>query len=245
LSRSWSKEAQVLPGANMQLLIIALLLVLPLFSFAQYGAPSGYGQQPAAPYGQQPASPYGQQPAAPYGQQPRQQVPGQQPRTAAPGVQMPSNQNSANAGKKVYRHELVASQSIATYESAGGTSSLLARANYGYLIAKGLQIGALLEIGNISTTAGNISSTKIWGSIAYNLNSSWYISDSFYVKAMFGPTSANAGGSSSSSTGMAFVVGHRIPLWERVSWQPEGGSYKEGKADAYIKIIPLNFSIVF
>lgn len=216
---------------------------LIFFISLSFAAPSalaqyGYGQQPQGYGQQQQQQGYGQQQQG-YGQQ-QQQPPAYGQRPAAPQMAP-----AAIAIPKVPMHEIVASQSAGAYETASGSSTLNAKIYYSYRMSRAIQVGTNFQMTSLTAGSSKVSSTAIMLTGTYNLTSTWDISSAFFLRAMFGPVSTVTSAGSVSETAMAIVVGNRIPIWDRIAIQPEGAYIKMGKADGYIQLTPLNFSIAF
>jgi len=136
------------------------------------------------------------------------------------------------------------SGSVQSYKS--GTQSVTqisGTASYARLIQPLIQVGGEAGLGYINS--GSTTTTYMLVGIAkYNFDSD--IKQSFYVDGGAGVFAvANSTGGSDSKFGFLVGAGKRLPLWERVSYNPEARIYKKGDLDANIEITFLNLSIMY
>ncbi len=165
--------------------------------------------------------------------------------TVTPAPARTHSYSSMNSGE--YLNEIQTSfvgGSFQNYKTGSqSVTQLTGTASYARLIRPLIQVGG--EVGlsyvNAATTTTTLTALAIG---KYNFDSD--LKESFYVDAGAGILSAvnNTGG---TDTKFSFMVGggRRIPLWERISYNPEARLYKKGDLDPNIEIQFLNLSIMY
>lgn len=147
-----------------------------------------------------------------------------------------------------YRNEVGASTTYGEITSTNSTTYFRASGSYKYLIARGIQIGGLLEAAILSGNGQSQSSTGIIGTFTYNFKDSWNISDSFFAEVGLGMTDQRLTSSAAPSkqvlTYTAFV-GKHIPLFDKVRYTPKVGFRKAGDLDMAFILVPLNLTISY
>lgn len=124
--------------------------------------------------------------------------------------------------------------------AVGSTTTIDARASFAKKYDSQFQIGGE---GSYYSTSG-VSSFEIFGFGNYNLDTD--LKNSLYGKAGAGMFSvSNATGGRDSKFGFMIGGGKRLPLWDRIAYNPEVRIYKKGDADTITELQFLNLSIMY
>jgi hypothetical protein len=144
------------------------------------------------------------------------------------------------------KSELFLSATQAEINSRSGASNINISGLYTYLIRDQIQIGAQVSLGSSSYgNGGSYSTTDIYALGMYNFQPT--INEAFFAFAGVGVASAQMsyGKSSESKAGFKFGAGKRFPLWAKIQYVPTASIEKVGEFDPMIRIIPVNFSLIF
>jgi hypothetical protein len=170
--------------------------------------------------------------------------------TSAPSKLTPVSAQSTTAHSSSFhfeenKSELFLSATQAEFNTSNGFSNLEISGMYAYLIQDQIQAGAAIALGSTSNGhGGSYTSTDIYALGIYNFQPT--INEAVFAFAGLGIASMPNGYSSSSTKlGIKLGAGKRFPLWAKIQYVPTASIEKIGDFDPIIRIVPVNFSLIF
>lgn len=143
------------------------------------------------------------------------------------------------------KSELFLSATQAEFNTSNGFSNLEISGMYAYLIQGQVQAGAAISLGSSSYgRGGSTTNTNIYALGIYNFQPT--INEAIFAFAGLGVATMPSGyNSSSAKLGLKIGAGKRFPLWAKIQYVPTASIEKIGDFDPIIRIVPVNFSLIF
>lgn len=172
----------------------------------------------------------------------------------------PPAASSKNRGEKpmpyiyqgAFKNEVVASGTSGLYSNGQETKSnkdkvsrLSVEADYRRQLFKGIQLGTLVNVQNVSS-GSSYSCMDVYGTFTYNFAESWNLNNTSYALGLIGMAEESCGlKSSDKKLSFGAGVGKRYNLANQVAYVPEVGLKKVGENDPLIYLKFINFSFSF